>query len=380
MRSSSREPALVFSAPSVLLSAFSAELSELVSLKPSAVLQFGKQHLWPIFIFTGRRSATAHLNWQLAHVLGSDHTGVSPIIVVNPEEEAAYRAEWPTALFCIVPLADRGISFCRWVIHSAFSWRLPYYWSFDDNIIAFAAVKHGAPSSPATFRQAMLHVQSLPDVADYALCGFLRATGTESCKVRQYVPGNAAIYKVLLVNTRECGSCNYVAQLCKWEDIAFAHDLWAAGRRFLKVQTFAYHAVTTKGGGCAPQRGSDALVHPWAVHPLPSHAAYVVQRLTAWLGKHNQKSAPPMLRTSCQLNVKASSAASPTARAAALFPSSSAPPTARAAPSLSSSDMIVADSTSSSSFVVSDDHSDAHYRKRLRRLDGTQIRIPTTQR
>ena len=111
-------------------------------------------------------------------------------------------------------------------------------------------------------------------------------------QVRPYIVDRATIYKVLLVNTLQSRQCNYIPQLCKWEDIAFTHDLWQAGCHFLKVQTFAYHAVTTKGGGCQPVRDSSALIQAWATTPLPERNAQTVQQLYDWLAANDRKSAP----------------------------------------------------------------------------------------
>ena len=159
-----------------------------------------------------------------------------------------------------------------------------FYWSFDDNIIAFDAVHHGTSGSAALHATSHLQgsalpcplVQQIPTIAKFALTGFLRATGMESCKVR---PLTSLIRQ--LRSTKFCSSTplamrtmqlpNYIPQLCKWEDIAFTHDLLCEGRRILKVQTFACHAVTTKGGGCEPVRvPAPSFTHE---HQPPSHKA-----------------------------------------------------------------------------------------------------------
>ena len=287
------QPTITLAAPPEALRRFDNLLRHISTVQPAQIAQIGKKHLWPVFVFSARRAATANLNWQAEHVFGPKAR--TPIVVLNPEDEADYRARWPKAIFCIMPVRDRGISFCRWIVHSAFSWRLPYYWSFDDNVTAFVAVTHGSGAAPITFASALLQVQSIPTVADFALIGFLRATGTESCKVNPYLVDRATIYKVLLVNTAQCQGCNYVPFLCKWEDIAFTCDLVEAGRHILKVQTLAYHAVTTRGGGCEPERNAGTLVHDWAPQQLSPHACVAVDRLRVWLSAHNSKPAPHSL-------------------------------------------------------------------------------------
>ena len=220
-----------------------------------------------------------------------------------------------------MPCEDRGISFCRWIIHAAFSWRLPYYWSFDDNVIAFVAVTHACKPTPITFADALLHVQRLPTIANFALTGFLRATGTERCKTNPYLTDHATIYKVLLVNCGQCAGCNYVPILCKWEDIAFSCDLLDAGKHILKVQCLAYHAITTQGGGCQPERSSDALVHSWAGDRLAPHATCVVQQLRAWLEAHNRKPAPPALTATRAIGTQQAPSAPPPPKASMPSPS-----------------------------------------------------------
>ena len=124
---SSPNPTITFSAPSHQLQYIGALLQRLGSLKATQVAKYGNRHLWPVFVFSARRADTAHLNWNAEHVFGSSTEHLQPIVVINPEDEAAYRTKWPDATLCIMPCEDRGISFCRWMIlHSAFSWRLPY--------------------------------------------------------------------------------------------------------------------------------------------------------------------------------------------------------------------------------------------------------------
>lgn len=301
---SQASPCITLSAPPSSLERMVSYMKRIAQLDPSKVHDYGIRHIWPIFVFSARRATSAHLNWTAPHVLGTSSAHPPPIIVINPDEEAAYRANWPGAILCIVPLPNRGISFCRWIVHCAFSWRLPYYWSFDDNIIAFVSVDRQT-TTPITFADALLRVQRLSSINSFAVAGFLRATGTETTKVKRYIIDRATIYKVLLVNTAQCAGCNYTPILRKWEDIAFLSDLFEANRHMLKVQCIAYHAVTTHGGGCAPDRvascgggcaprsadSCDALVHSWATNLTP-HQTATVQKLSAWAARHNSKAAP----------------------------------------------------------------------------------------
>ena len=80
-------------------------------LEPSKVCEYGRTHLWPVFIFSARRAKSAHLNWAAQHVLSA--SSFAPLIIVlNPNEETQYRDTWPDAIFCTVLQASAPGELC----------------------------------------------------------------------------------------------------------------------------------------------------------------------------------------------------------------------------------------------------------------------------
>ena len=201
-----------------------------------------QQCLWPVFIFSSGRAQTALLNWAVPHLLGDAISHAVVAVVLTPDEEAEYRSHWPNILFLLLPESQKGVSYARHTLHKFCTPRLPFYWAFDDNIVKFGCLE-GVGNSPVPISafQALMFVQRLPNVSKYALVGFLRAIGRESCIVRSFAVDNPTLYKVFLVNTTRCAGVNYVSELTKWQDIAFTRSLMLKGQHVLKVQQVAYY-------------------------------------------------------------------------------------------------------------------------------------------
>ena len=237
--------------------------------------------LWPIFIFSSHRAKTAFLNWSHPHLLGdSSHSSVL-VVVLSPDEEHTYRHEWPNALFLLLPKSGMGLSYSRHVVHKLCTQRVPFYWAFDDNIVQFAELQRpGHPPSSISVREALLRTQQMADISKFALVGFLRAIGRETCIVKPFTVDNPSFYKVFLVNTVLTAGSNYIAELTKWQDIAFVRTLMLKGRHVLKIQYLMYYAITTTRGGCQSARGapSNNLVHSWATD-LSDEASHMVAAL-----------------------------------------------------------------------------------------------------
>ena len=264
------------------------------------------QQLWPMFIFTSHRAETACLERSHPHLLGVSARRSVFVVVLSPDEEPSYRQLWPNALFLLLPKSSRGLSYSRCVVHTLCTGRIPFYWAFDDNIIKFAELTgRNQPPSAISVHYALLKTQQISNIAEFALAGFLRAIGRESCISKSFAVDNPTFYKVFLVNTVRCAGSNYIAELSKWEDIAFVRSLLLKGRHVLKVNCLAYYAITTRQGGCQAARvaPSDSLVHSWA-SDLSDEASKTISALHRWLATHAAKPTPAKLAAKRQLSAQ----------------------------------------------------------------------------
>ena len=102
-----------------------ASLSQLLH-NPRAAHLHSERALWPIFVFSHGRAATAQLNWSAAHAIaGAEMTFA---VVLAPDNVSAYRARWPALVFFILPRSGRGLAYARFVLKRAMQTVTPYYW------------------------------------------------------------------------------------------------------------------------------------------------------------------------------------------------------------------------------------------------------------
>lgn len=236
---------------------------------------------YPVFIITKGRAESALLGWQARHCLGQARVGeqsVPVVVVVEPQEECAYRASWPSALLLVLPrAAETAIGYTRWVVQQLCTasrdpatgrvFRLPFAWMADDLMSAF--YKLARPLRTADhrvlvaladrgFREAFLVVQRHPEICRMALAGFLRDRGTAKLiKLDWVVDKSMTMQKVVLLNLprlQELG-VEYCLQLRKSEDLAMCYDiLKRSGGHILKCQCYTYRAIHLEKGGAEEVR------------------------------------------------------------------------------------------------------------------------------
>ena len=226
---------------------------------------------YPIFICSKGRSQTALLHWKAAHCLGSSPVPV--VVVVEPQEEAAYRYNWPTALLLILPAAaNTVIGYTRWVVQRICTCSydistnrklcLPFIWMADDLLVAMYYLEmpfgpHGrrilAARPNEGFVEALVAVQQHEHVENAAVTGILRDRGLCSFIKQEWILDESlTLQKLVLLNIhrlRELG-VEYCKYLRKSEDLALCYDVvQRQGGHVLKVQSYCYRAVHFEHGG-----------------------------------------------------------------------------------------------------------------------------------
>ena len=302
---------------------------------------------FPVFIPSRGRAKTAHLNWEAPHAFGPSTSavplGFRPVVcvVVEPQEEEAYRSVWHNALIMVLPHSKRGPGYVRWVIQrvctKAFEWcttqgniglfsswrirQLPYAWICDDSLTMFYRLvnirsaglqrtgkamrlkyRHAGEASPM-FRDAFLAVQKHNFTSQAAVSGFLRDDGTAVCKKLDWKTDEMSLYKVVLLNLTELRrlGVEYIPQIQMYEDICLNHDvlrLGDTGGRTMKCQQYCFRASHPRKGGCVDQRdleregGSktrmDDLIRREAFEKLPAARQAVIQQLHRWVVSKEQ--------------------------------------------------------------------------------------------
>ena len=300
------------SGPTSKVALFKGVLAKMSRFDDTTTVQYASEQLWPIFILSRGRSTSALLHWGAEHVLGAARVESVVVVVVSPEEYASYRDNWPSELFMILPSSDGRLGYARHIVKQAFEWRLPFLWMADDNLTAFTHIQ-GRSVEDTDFRAAFLHAQTLPVIGEAALVGFLRANGTEAAKTNPLLVDNAKIYKCFLLNTVNCRGVDYIPGLAKHEDIAFAYDLQCAGRRLLKVQSYAYHVKMLAGGCDMERRQQDSTCLHWPRSQLAPAELRTVEALEAWLENQRQLPAPKSLRQNKEVSLAVASNAAPNA-------------------------------------------------------------------
>ena len=232
---------------------------------------------YPIFICSKGRSQTALLHWKALHCLGSNPTPV--VVVVEPQEEAAYRDNWPTALLLILPeAANTAIGYTRWVVQRICTCSydlatnrklcLPFIWMADDLLITMYYLEtpfgsHGrrilAARPNEGFVEVLVAVQQHEQVPNAAVTGILRDRGLCSFIRKEWLlDGSLALQKLVLLNLHRLRELDveYCKFLRKSEDLALCYDVvQRQGGHVLKIQTYCYRAIHLDHGGAEAVRG-----------------------------------------------------------------------------------------------------------------------------
>jgi len=195
------------------------------------------------------------------------------VLVVEPQEEAAYRSAWPDALMLVLPRPLEGAVGCaRWMVQRLCTSArdratgrelcLPFIWMADDLMVSFYRLEQPAGSSTCRmlralpnrgFHEALLAAQRHPEICNMAVVGFLRDRGL-SHRVRQdwVMDRSLALQKIVLLNLvrlEELG-VEYCQHLRKSEDLALCYDVeQRVGGHVLKAQSYCYRAVHLEEGG-----------------------------------------------------------------------------------------------------------------------------------
>jgi len=236
----------------------------------------------PVFICTKGRAESSLLAWQRApHCLGQglgNSWQVPVVVVVEPQEEASYRAVWPGALMLVLPRpAETAIGYTRWVVQrlctasrdrlTGRDFRLPFVWMADDLLIAFYRLEQ--PLGPGGrralrvltdggFHEALVAAQKHPDIEMMAVTGFLRDRGVAHRVSQDWlVDQSLALQKLVLLNLRRLNELGveYCPQLRKSEDLALCYDVeQRQGGHVLKVQGYCYRAIHLEHGGAIEVR------------------------------------------------------------------------------------------------------------------------------
>jgi hypothetical protein len=91
--------------------------------------------LWPLFIPSKGRPSCPTLK-TLEHLKAT--------IIVEPQDEAAYRKEWPNSRIVVLPANNQGIVFVRnFILNSTRKAKLGWFWMLDDDITGFFVSENG---------------------------------------------------------------------------------------------------------------------------------------------------------------------------------------------------------------------------------------------
>ena len=207
-----------------------------------------------VFICTKGRAEVGLLHWRAPHCLGEGSklgdAAVPVVLVVEPQEEERYRAAWPRALMLVLPrAAETAIGFSRWAVQAICTdgrdettgepFRLPFVWMADDLLVAFYKWERPFGESGRQvlralsncgFREAFLAVQRHPDIAKFAVAGFLRDRGINrkgQSKIEWLMDRTLSLQKIVLLNLprlQELG-VEYCPHLRLSEDLVICYDV-----------------------------------------------------------------------------------------------------------------------------------------------------------
>ena len=165
-----------------------------------------------------------------------DECELSYALVVEPQDEAAYRQVLPSARYIVLPENDRGLSYARQqVLTLARDARLSHFWLLDDNVRGFYRIEHGKclPCGPEeAFGYAEWLATNIPRAA---LVGLQYQQFAWNAKVAYQL--NRYAYCCVLVDA-ETG-IDYRPEFQFKSDVAFCLDHLTNGWRTVLVNKFA---------------------------------------------------------------------------------------------------------------------------------------------
>jgi hypothetical protein len=192
----------------------------------------GRGELWPVFLPSRARAATALLNLETDHCLGSEQ--VPPVyVVVQHEHLSSYRDKWSQTL--TLSYQGQGPGYVRYVIQMACQCGyvkandavVPFGGSkaivFDDSVSCFYSLNRLTEEQRADanrfnvkgnckvqskrdadtkygFRRAIQVFMDMPCFENVAIGGFLRDDGLCCTKKRLWDTDTVSIYKAVVLN------------------------------------------------------------------------------------------------------------------------------------------------------------------------------------
>lgn len=229
----------------------------------------------PIFVPTRGRMRTA----VSPGVLLQD--GLTPTLVVEPQEASLYAQAWPSCPQLVLPVGDQGIAYARRAIKAeALRRGVPYYWQLDDNLEGFRW-RVERQLLPATPSMVLGYVEQLvsryarvalagPDYQQFAVFPELEWTA------------NTRVYACVLSNTAV--PLSYRDEMSGKEDVDYCLQVLTEGWNTLLV-----HGVAM----VKPKMGSQTVGGLSEWYRERGHEA-VAQQLAATWPFHTEVVAKPM--------------------------------------------------------------------------------------
>lgn len=193
---------------------------------------------WPVYIVTKGRAGK--VRWP------SEVEAVT--LVVEPQDEEAYRAAYPTARLALLPGNNGGIARARnGALEAGIKDGHEWIWMLDDDLHALSIRPGGAKLQPVTFRQALLFAQRYADPPDLAQLGTeMRHVAWGPSPPYQDI---TSCFACVAFNLPRLGGIRYTPET--WEDTDMALQVISSGLRNRKVKWVAYHTdpIGAKPGG-----------------------------------------------------------------------------------------------------------------------------------
>ena len=166
-------------------------------------------------------------------------------LVIEPQEEIAYRQAFPDASFLILQKSDQGIGFVRQaILDHARSRRLSWYWMLDDDINDFFVVqnKRCVPTEG---------IRALTEAQTFILKD--SSIGQAALEYQQFAWNSTKPYRLnsycdvcVAINTQKVAMINYRPVLNMKEDRDFTLQVLASGYNTLRICAYAFS--TPKNG------------------------------------------------------------------------------------------------------------------------------------
>jgi len=196
--------------------------------------------IWPVYIPSKGRPGGKTMS-----LLADD--GVPFTLVVEPQDEAAYRRQWPRVDFLILGANDKGLPFSRNSIKAV---AYPdWFWMLDDDIEKVYKTVNKR-NVPASVREAMEYVAGLVDVPQAAGLGQV-ALEYQQFAWRSPQPfvqtGYCDVF--VAVHGGRTKALWYVPELALKEDRDFTLQVLASGLQTARITRYSFSA---------PKNGSNA--------------------------------------------------------------------------------------------------------------------------